>query len=100
MHVQAQVVAGAVDHPATVEMSVFLVQSGFDVDAFGKKTPCVQVLGNDPDRGIVDVGELRAWPDRGNPGLLGGVDGVVDLSLRVAEAAAGRQGAGDVSSEQ
>ena len=56
-----------------------------DVDALGQQAPLVQVLGDDPDRGVVDVAELVAGPDRGEAGLLGGVDRVVDLALGVGE---------------
>ena len=92
--------ARAVHHPAAVVLPVLLVEGALDVDALGQQAPLVQVLGDDPDRGGVDVGELVARLDRGQTGLLRGIDGVVDLALRVGEGAVGREGAGDVGGEQ
>ena len=72
MHVEAEVVARAVHHPAAVVLAVVLVEGGLDDDALGQQTPAVQVLGDDADRGGVDVAELVARLHGGDARLLGG----------------------------
>src|SRR5699024_476070 len=64
------------------------------------QAPRVQVLGDDSDRGGVDVGELVARLHSGDAGGLGGDDGFVDLALGLGEGATDRQGAGDVGGEE
>jgi hypothetical protein len=100
VHVEAQVVRRPVHHPAAVVLPVLLVQGVLDRDAVREQPPGVQVLGDDPDRCCVDVGELVAGLDRGDAGLLRGIHGVVDLTLRVGEGAVHGEGAGDVSGEE
>ena len=94
--VDAEVVARAVDHPAAVVLTVLLVEGVLDAHALREEPPGVEALGDDPDRGGVDVAEPVAGPDRRQPRLLCGVDGLVYLPLGVAEPTARGEGPGDV----
>jgi hypothetical protein len=100
VHVDAEVVARPVHHPATVVLPVVGVERGLDVDALRQQSPGVQVLGYDADRGRMHVAELVAGPAGGDARLLRGIHRVVDPALGVGEGAAHREGARDIGSEE
>jgi hypothetical protein len=60
----------------------------------------VQVFGDDPDRGSVDVGELGPRLDGVHARLLRGIHRVVNLALRGGEGAVDGERAGDVGGEE
>ena len=88
------------DHPAAVVLAVLLVEGVLDADPLGQQPPLVEVLGDHPDGGVVDLAELDPRLDRLHGRLLRRIHRVVDLALGLGERPVDRQGAGDVGGEQ
>lgn len=78
MDVQAEMMARAVHHPTTE-----LTALGGDgvVHTHRKDPPVGQVLTDDPDRRLVDLGVVMAHPSHLGGSVLGIQDGLVDPSL-------------------
>ena len=98
VHVEAQVVAGAMHHPAAVLPTDLGIKRFGRAD--GEQAPLSEVLCDDGDGRLVHVGELGAWPGGLHTCPLGGQHRVVDLALGWAEASGHRQRPGDVGGEQ
>ena len=89
--VEAEVVAGAVRHPAPVLLPV--LAEGL-LDRNREQAPFGKPLREDGGGGGVDVPEPRADPGGREPGVGGVQDGFVDLALDVRERAVGRAACG------
>ena len=97
MDIQAQVVAGAVHHPAPVVLALGGQGVG-GADALGQHPPFLEAGGDHLHGGGVDVLEAAARRARTGEGGVGGVENrLVDPALSLGEATIDRDRASDVS---
>ena len=97
MHVQAQVVAGAVRHPAAV---LTALNGERNISGNRQQAPLFQAVRQNVHGGLVDLVELGARLSHGECGVGGIQHGVVDLRLNLGELAVHGEGAGHVSGVQ
>src|SRR5690606_42144077 len=94
VHIDAQVVAGAVHHVPPLLAALVGVQRLLGGDR--QQSPFGGAAGDDRHRGLVHAAEPDAGPGGGESGVRSLQDDVVDPALHLGERAVDRQGARDV----